>query len=267
MDEKIRLLICGAGGRMGSLIIQLASGEKKFIIAGAVEQKGHPLVRKEIEPNLIISDDLQKLSTGKEVIIDFTTPDSTLEFLKVAVQKKNSFVIGTTGFSGEQMGIIKKSAKEIPILLSPNMSLGVNCFFEIIRSAAKLLKEYEIEILETHHHLKKDAPSGTAKKMADIICDVLKRDTEQVLKFGRNGFTGKRKQDEIGMHSLRIGDIVGEHTVFFGGKGEIIEISHRCYNREIFASGALKAAQFIYKRPPGFYTMKDVIKTVMSVEC
>jgi len=260
MDEKIRLIICGAGGRMGSLIIQLAFSDKKFVIAGAVEQKGHPLVGKEIQPNLVVSDNLQKLSTGKEVIIDFTTPDSTLEFLKVAVQKKNSIVIGTTGFSEEQLETIKKSAKEIPVLLSPNMSLGVNCFFEIIRSAAKLLKEYEIEILETHHHFKKDAPSGTAKKLADIICDVLKRNSAKVLKFGRSGFTGKRKQEEIGMHSLRIGDIAGEHTVFFGGKGEIIEISHRCYNREIFASGALKAAQFIYKKSQGFYTTKDVIK-------
>ncbi len=257
--EKIGIIICGICGRMGSLILKLASEREEFIIKGGVERKDHRDIGKEILPGVTISNNLESISTGKEVVIDFTNPQATVEFVKIAVEKNNKMVIGTTGFSQQQMDFIKKSSEKIPILISPNMSYGVNCLFEIIQFAADILKGYETEIIEIHHHFKKDSPSGTAKKIAEIICKSKNYSPEKVLKYGRVGKTGERTKEEIGMHSVRIGDIVGEHTVLFGGKGEIIEITHRCYNREAFAIGALEAAKFIYKKEKGIYEMKEVI--------
>jgi len=145
------------------------------------------------------------------------------------------------------------------------MSLGVNLFLKIIEFSSSLFKNYEVEIKEIHHHFKKDAPSGTAKKIAEIICEKTGRNFEEDIKYGRNGLTGERKFKEIGIHSLRLGDIVGEHYVYWGGKGEVIEFSHRCYNRENFAEGALVAAEFLSKKGKGFYTMDDLLKEVFNV--
>ena len=257
--EKIGIIICGICGKMGSLILKLASEMGEFVIKGGIERKDHPEIGKEIIPGVIISDNLDSISNGKEVIVDFTTPEATVEFVKIAVKKGNKMVIGTTGFSEEQMDFIKESSQKIPILISPNMSYGVNCLFKIVKFAAEILKGYETEIIEIHHHYKKDSPSGTAKKIAEIICKSRNYPCEEVLKYGRFGKTEKRRKEEIGMHSVRIGDIVGEHTVLFGGKGEVIEITHRSYNRETFAIGALEAVKFIYKKEKGLYGMEEVI--------
>ena len=257
-----KIIVCGAAGRMGSLIIQLAIGQKdRYTVKAGIEFKGHPLIGKVNVLGIPILDNLSTAIEGDEVVIDFSTPGSAMEHLSLCRNKKVPFVTGVTGFTPEQTEALKQASSSIPVFFSPNMSIGVNLFFEIIRFSAGLLKEYEVEISEVHHSLKKDAPSGTAKKIADIICQVLTRDAEKVMKYGREGITGIRKFEEIGMHSLRLGDIVGEHYVYFGGKGEIIEISHRCYNRESFALGALKAASFIKNKPAGFYTMEDLIKT------
>ena len=250
--NKINLIVCGACGRMGSLIIDLALKDSDFFIKGGIEAENHPMIGSEIKKGIIIFESLDKIMKEGDLVIDFTTPNDTLNFIKI--------VIGTTGFKSEEIEKIREASEYIPIFLSPNMSLGVNLFFEIIKYATQLLKNYEIEIEEIHHHFKKDAPSGTAKKIAEIICKERSLKLENVLKYGRSGITEERKFEEIGIHSLRIGDIVGEHSVFFGGTGEIIEISHRCYNREAFASGALKVAKYLNKKDKGFYGMENFIK-------
>lgn len=264
--KKVKIIICGARGRMGSLILKLALKKENFKVAGIVENKNHPDIGKEIEKGLILSDNLSKISSGKEIIIDFTIPEATIKFLKVCEKKGNSMVIGTTGFSEKQLNLIKNASKKIPIFLSPNMSLGVNLFFKIIENASVLLKNYEVEIKEIHHHFKKDAPSGTAKKIAQIICEKTGRNFKNVIKYGREGITGEREFSEIGMHSLRLGDVVGEHYVYWGGKGEIIEINHRCYNREIFAEGALVAAEFLKGKKNKLYTMEELIREVICLK-
>ncbi|MCX8082051.1 MAG: 4-hydroxy-tetrahydrodipicolinate reductase [bacterium] len=266
MEDKTKIVVCGAEGKMGSLIIQLAIQKKEeFIVKGGVEYKAHSSVGKTNSSGIFISDNLSDVMKGDEVVIDFSTPEGAIEHLKECKIKKTPFVTGVTGFNSEDMKILKESSSDIPVFYSPNMSIGVNLFFEIIKFSAKILKEYEIEISEIHHKFKKDAPSGTAKKIADIICNILNRKPEKVIKHGRAGLTGIRAVEEIGIHSLRLGDIVGEHYVYFGGSGEVIEISHRCYNRTAFASGALKAASFIKNKKTGFYTMEDILREVMNV--
>lgn len=262
--EKINLIICGAGGRMGNLLIELALKDNDFYLKGGIENKNHPLTGKEVK-GIKIYDKIEEILEKNDVVVDFTTPSATISFLEVVKEKKGKMVIGTTGFTKEQIEKINETSKYIPIFLSPNMSIGVNLFFEIIKYAAGLLKNYEIEIEEIHHHFKKDAPSGTAKKIAEIVCKERNLKLEEVIKYGRSGIIGERKFEEIGMHSLRLGDIVGEHYVYFGGQGEIIEVSHRCYNREAFASGALKVAKYINKKGPGLYEMNDFIKEEFGI--
>jgi 4-hydroxy-tetrahydrodipicolinate reductase len=263
--EKVKVVVCGASGRMGSIIAGLAFHSDKFILKGLVEEKNSSAAGKEQLPGKKIENDLAKILSGDEVVIDFTVPSATMEFLNICEGKKTPIVIGTTGFDNREKQVIKEKSEIFPVFLAPNMSLGVNLYFEIIKFAAKLLKNYEIEIVESHHHDKKDAPSGTAKKVAGIICDVRKKKYEDIIKYGRQGQTGPRSSDEIGMHSMRLSDVVGEHYVYFGGKGEIVEISHKCFNRESFALGALKAADFLTGKQRGLFGMKDVIKEVMDV--
>ncbi|MCM8767415.1 MAG: 4-hydroxy-tetrahydrodipicolinate reductase [Candidatus Omnitrophica bacterium] len=258
--KKINLIICGVCGRMGSLLVELALKDSDFFVKGGIEIKNHPMIGKEIKSGVKVFDTLEKIVEKDDIIVDFTVPEATINFLEIVKEKKGKIVIGTTGFKEEQILKIKEVSVYVPVFLSPNMSIGVNLFFEIIRYATKLLKNYEIEIQEIHHHFKKDAPSGTAKKIAEIICNERNLNIGEILTFGRKGITGERRFNEIGIHSLRIGDIVGEHSVFYGGIGEIIEISHRCYNREVFALGALKATKFLNKKEKGFYSMEDYIQ-------
>jgi 4-hydroxy-tetrahydrodipicolinate reductase len=263
--KKTDIVVCGAEGKMGSLIIQLAQQDsEEFTVKAGIESKGHPLVGSKSPSGVDITDEAERVITGEEVVIDFSVPDAAMEHLDICTGKKSPFVTGITGFNKEQSALLKKASAEIPVFFAPNMSFGVNLFFEIVRYAAGVLKEYEIEISEIHHRFKKDAPSGTAKRIADIICSVSDRKPEGVIKYGRKGISGVRPADEIGMHSLRMGDVVGEHYVYFGGKGEIIELAHRCYNRESFALGALKAASFIRNKPAGMYSMENLIKTVIG---
>ncbi|MCM8762677.1 MAG: 4-hydroxy-tetrahydrodipicolinate reductase, partial [Candidatus Omnitrophica bacterium] len=199
MEQKTKIIVCGAAGKMGSLIIQLALAQKdKFIVEAGIECKGHPLVGKLNQQGVPISDSLLEVISGDEVVIDFSISESAIDHLKICIDKKAPFVTGITGFSKDQFSYLKEASSHIPVFYSPNMSIGVNLFLEIIRFSAALLKEYEIEISEVHHNLKKDAPSGTAKKMADIICQVFKRDPEKVVRYGREGITGPRPFEEIG---------------------------------------------------------------------
>jgi len=201
----------------------------------------------------------QKLSQA-DVVIDFTEPSATLGMIPEAVRAKKALVIGTTGFAPSEIDQIHDWARKIPCVLSPNMSVGVNLVFKLLAETAQVTgDEYDVEIVEVHHRHKKDAPSGTALKMARVVAEALKRDLDRVGVYARQGVIGERKPSEIGIQSLRGGDVVGEHTVIFAGQGERIEITHRAHNRDNFARGALLAARWIVGRPPGIYDMMDVL--------
>ena len=237
------LIVSGACGRMGSRILALAQEDSDFRIVGALEAKGKPEIRKEVLSGVKITDDLESLLLKSDVLIDFTTPEATLLHLEQVLKARKAIVIGTTGFTDKQMEEIHKASDVIPLLLSPNMSVGVNHFFEIIRNVTKKIgREYKIEITETHHVHKKDAPSGTAKKLAEIIAQVL-----------------NKKQEQIPTRSIREGEVVGIHTVTFTGNQERIELTHTADSRDTFALGALRAAKFVVKQKPGLYGMKEVI--------
>ncbi len=244
---------------MGSLISQLIRRDKNFFLVGVVERIDHPEIGKAIEGVEIVCD-LAKVIEKTNVVIEFTTPPATLAHLAICEEKRVPMVIGTTGFSQEEIGKIKDISKKIPILLSPNMSLGVNLLFKLIKEAAVILKDYEVEIVETHHHRKKDAPSGTAKKIGQIIAESKNSDLEKIVRYGRHGLVGERNHQEIGIHSLRLGNVIGEHRVIFGGGAERLELFHKAESRETFARGALKAAVFIVKQHPGLYSMENLLR-------
>jgi 4-hydroxy-tetrahydrodipicolinate reductase len=169
-------------------------------------------------------------------------------------------VIGTTGFNAVQLEELKSLARQVPCVCSPNMSVGVNLIYKVIGEMARTLgEEYDIEVIEAHHRLKKDAPSGTALKIAEVLAQAVNRDLDQVGVYARKGLVGERKKQEIGIQTIRAGDIVGDHTVLFGGMGERIEVTHRASNRDTFARGALRAARWVVKQPPGLYDMMDVL--------
>lgn len=255
----ISLIITGAAGKMGKTITNLALQDKDFVIKGLTEKKGHSIVGSiDTLTRIKITDSLEDLINECEVIVDFTEPKSSMEHLNIAKKYKKAIVIGTTGFNEEELKTILKT-DDTKVVYSPNMSVGVNLIFDLVERAARILKDnYDIEIFEMHHKWKKDAPSGTALRLKDIIEKTnLERQWLEV--YGRQGFTGERKREEIGILASRAGDIVGEHTVFFVGIGERIEITHRANSRENFARGALIAAKWVINQKNGVYTMRDVL--------
>ncbi len=266
-NSNTKIIVAGACGRMGMRILELAD-QGPYDIVGAVEAKGHPQIGVQL-PNLIsgisangvqVSDSLSEQIGNAEVVIDFTHPDVTMEHIRELAGFKKGIVIGTTGFSKAQLEEVQTLSKKTPVVLAPNMSVGVNIVFQLSELLGKLLdEEYDVEIIETHHRFKNDAPSGTALELAKRVAAGREVDLDEMGVYGRKGFTGERKKGSIGVHALRGGDIVGEHTVRFLTQGETIEISHRASSRDSFASGALRAAQFLSSKKSGFYTMKDVL--------
>jgi len=264
----IRCIVNGAAGRMGTRIIHAAHQTEGIRVVGAVELKGHPLVGADAGESLGIGkidipvvDSIDEVSPDFDVLIDFTTPESSLNSLACVAVKKKAVVIGTTGFSPRQTERIRELAQDIPCVCAPNMSVGINLMFNLISQVAKSLKdEYDVEIIESHHRLKKDAPSGTAMKMAQILAHTLKRHLDQVAVHQRKGLIGERSREEIGIQVIRAGDIVGEHTVLFAGAGERLEITHRAHSRDTFARGAVRAAQWVVTQQPGLYDMQDVLE-------
>lgn len=255
----VRLIITGAAGKMGRAIIGVAAQDSSFEVAGLTERKGHPLIgTKDPITHAVITDDLAGVIDRGDVIVDFTEPRSSIAHLKLAKEHKKAIVIGTTGFTGDDLARIK-DAGDTKVVFSPNMSMGMNLMFDLVEKAARILKDnFDIEILEMHHKWKKDAPSGTALRIKDIIEQTDKTRTWEEV-YGRQGVTGERKKDELAVLALRGGDIVGEHTVFFAGIGERVEITHRAYSRENFARGALIAARWVVNQDNGIYSMKDVL--------
>lgn len=263
----IKAVVCGAAGRMGGRLIALMKEAGDFELAGAVERPDHPAVGQDAaevagvgKAGVPIATDLSRAAVGGQVGFDFTAPEAALQNIAKAAEAGLAMVVGTTGMKPEALARAKELAQRIPLLIAPNMSVGVNVMYTLLgQAAATLGDDYDVEICEIHHHFKADAPSGTAAKMAQVVAGALRRDLGQVGVYGRHGIVGERKPKEIGVHALRAGDIAGEHTVIFAGMGERIEITHRAHSRDNFARGALRAARWLVGKPAGLYDMGDVL--------
>ncbi len=271
----IKLAITGCLGRMGSTVTKLILKDKSFYLLYPFVKPNDRNIGKDIGETLGVgkynskiqgSDQMEKLFERErpDILIDFTQPDATVKFVETCSRYKVDMIIGTTGFTREQMNYIHELIKKggISAVISPNMSLGINLLFKLVEIATKILNDYEVEIVETHHRYKKDAPSGTALKFAEIISKVKNLNTQSCLVYGRKGFVGERKKDTIGIHAIRGGDIVGEHEILFLTDGEMIKFEHRAYSRLAFAKGVLKAIKFLTKNKNKgkIYSMLDVLE-------
>jgi 4-hydroxy-tetrahydrodipicolinate reductase len=240
----IRVIITGSKGRMGKMLIGCVSAYPGLQLAGQVDQ----------------GDDLAALIPQADVVIDFSSHSATAGIAALCAQHRKAIVIGTTGHSPEDRSRITELSSQVPMVLSANFSTGVNTLFWLTRKAAEILGAgFDLEIVEMHHRHKRDAPSGTARTLAEILAQVRKQQLEKVLLHGREGIVGERTDAEIGMHSLRGGDVIGDHTVIFAGTGERVELTHKGSSRETFANGALRAAQWVASQKPGLYDMQDVL--------
>lgn len=252
---------------MGSRLVALIKDSAALTLVGAIEGKGHHALGEDAgetagcgKIGVLITDDLPSLLERGEVVIDFSSPEATMDHLRTVAMQRRAMVIGTTGLGAVELDELKSLARQVPCVFSPNMSVGVNLIYKVIGEMAKILgDEFDIEVIEAHHRLKKDAPSGTALKIAEVLARAVNRDLEQVGVYARKGLIGERKKQEIGIQTIRAGDIVGDHTVLFGGLGERIEVTHRASSRDTFARGALRAARWVIRQPPGLYDMMDVL--------
>ena len=257
----------GAAGRMGKRLVSLVQESSTLQLAGAVENPGHPAQGHDAgeesgsgRAGVVIQNTLGDILQHAEVIIDFTAPQATLLNLQLAAKQNKAMVIGTTGFEPSELQQLKELAGNIPCVLAPNMSVGVNVLLSMVGKVARALGEdYNIEVIDAHHNQKKDAPSGTALKIAEALAEGMEWDLSEVGMYERHGIIGERKIKEIGIQTVRAGDIIGDHTILFGGPGERIEITHRAHTRDVFALGALRAAEWVVKQPPGLYSMADVL--------
>ncbi len=255
----IKTGIAGIGGRMGSTIASLCSRENDIEINLLTEVTGHKLINSELY-NCKITDNLKDNVNKIDVFIDFTTPAATLLSLKILKQANKPAVIGTTGFKNNELEEIKDIARTIPVVLSSNYSIGVNVMLKLLKEAVKVMKnDYDIDIVEAHHRMKKDAPSGTAITLAKTIMEEKNLDPEKNIIYSRQGRENDRPRDQLGIFAVRGGGVIGEHTVIMASMGDRIEIKHTAFSRETFAAGAIKAARFIINQKPGLYDMNDVL--------
>ena len=252
----MKIGITGCTGRMGQLLIKEVETAADLTLAGGTyrDQVAPP-------PNVKIFDEADALFGAADVVIDFTSPEASVEHAAIAAKHGKGLLVGTTGLSASQLEQIAKSAQSAPILVSANTSLGVNILAALVQKAAALLNnDYAIEILETHHSNKVDAPSGTALALGRAAAEGRNIDLKEHAVYTREGHTGKRKPDDIGFATLRGGDVVGEHTVFFYGQGERLELTHRATDRVLFAKGAVHVARWLGQQPPGLYGMQDCLR-------
>ncbi len=239
-----KIIITGAHGRMGQALIACAPHFRELEIVARVDR----------------GDALDVVISRCDAVIDFSLHSATPGIVEVCAKNKKAIVIGTTGHSDTEKAAIREFKSAVPMVWASNFSTGVNALFWLTRRAAEILgPDFDLEILETHHRLKKDAPSGTAKTLAEILADVRKLQLDKAARHGRAGIVGERTQSEIGIHSIRGGDVVGDHTVIFANAGERLELTHKASSRETFANGALRAAQWVVKQKPGIYDMQDVL--------
>ncbi|MDD3406953.1 MAG: 4-hydroxy-tetrahydrodipicolinate reductase [Methanomicrobium sp.] len=250
----IKVGICGALGRMGTKIGGLVNDSPDLELVGGIDLKAGSFYGTYVYESSKIDEFLKEKKP--DVLIDFTIAHAAVENAKAASRNKVALIIGTTGFSDEQRKELENAIEgNIPAVISSNFSLGVNIFWRLVREAAKQLKDYDIEVIEAHHHFKKDAPSGTAKTILNIIKEEA-GDREEM--YGREGLVGERG-NEIGVHVIRGGDIIGDHTVMFAGNDEVIELTHRAYDRLVFAHGVIRSVSWVYNKPSGIYSMDDVL--------
>jgi len=262
-----KVVVTGAAGRMGREIVRLLGGASGFSLLGAVETPGPALgqdaglVAGLGEPlGVKVQGSLSAALPGAEVVIDFTVPEASAAYAELCGERGVAMVIGSTGFTPQARARVEAAAERIPIVISPNMSVGVNVLFELVRQAARALgAAYDIEVVELHHKHKRDAPSGTAVRLAEVAAEALGRKPAEALCYSRQGMVGERPPGQIGVQTLRGGDVVGEHTVLYAGEGERLEITHRATSRVQFASGAVRAAAWVAGKPPGLYDMADVL--------
>ncbi len=263
----IKVSIMGVAGRMGQSIFRLLNAQEDIQIVGATEIEGHPAIGNDIgivsgeeEIGVSVTSGIEESSGDADVIVDFTAPSSSMVNARFASAHGKSMVIGTTGFSQEEKNELAELSRSFPCVFSPNMSIGVNVMFEATKKIAEVLgDEFDVEIIEAHHKHKVDAPSGTALRLGEAAAEGLNRDFNSVARFERHGAIGERGEKEIGMQTIRAGDIVGEHTVMFCGAGERIELTHRALSRDNFAKGVVRAVKWISGKPAGMYTMKEVL--------
>ncbi len=263
----IRVVVAGAAGRMGGHILRMVRAEPGMEIAGATERAGFAQgVDAGVAAGVgaigvpIVTSLDDALARGADALVDFTSFEASAAHAEVCARRGVAHVIGSTGFTREARTRVQAAATRVPVVLSPNMSVGVNVLFALVAEAARILGDgYDVEIVELHHRKKKDAPSGTALRLAEVAAEALRRDPARDLAFARHGMIGERPAREIGVQTLRGGDVVGEHTVFFAGEGERLELTHRATSRDQFASGAVRAARWVQGRPPGLYDMADVL--------
>lgn len=261
----LKVAINGACGKMGQRLIALAHESDAFKVTAAIEPADHPLQGKDIgiiagigQIDVLVT---PEPTEKPDVIIDFSTPPGTLEAIRYCLENAVPLVVGTTGLAKEHTGLLEKLAKKAPILIGSNMSLGMNLMFKLVADvAAKLGSEYDLEIVETHHRFKRDAPSGTALSLAQAIAQARNIPYPDCLVHGRDGKEQLRQPNTIGMHAIRAGDTVGEHSAIFAALGETVELRHTAHTRDTFARGALHAAHWLPKKTPATYTMADVLK-------
>jgi 4-hydroxy-tetrahydrodipicolinate reductase len=259
-----KVVVTGAAGRMGGQIIRLVHAAEDLELGAAAERPGHggqdAGTLSGLGPiGVAVSDDVATALAGSDVLIDFTSHEASARNAELCAERGVAAVIGSTGFTPELKARVAAASRKVPIVLSPNMSVGVNVLFELVREAAKVLgDDYDVEIVEIHHKKKRDAPSGTAVRLGEVAAEALGRDTD-ALAYTRHGILGERPPWQIGIQTLRGGDVVGEHTVFFCGEGERLELTHRATSREQFARGALRAARWVVGKPAGLYDMADVL--------
>jgi 4-hydroxy-tetrahydrodipicolinate reductase len=264
--SAVRVAIAGAGGRMGRALLEAAASTEGVKLVGALDVASSPCAGRDAGElcaearGIVVATATAGALQAADVLIDFTRPEGTLGHVAACRKAKRAIVIGTTGFAPAGLAEIREAAREIPILMAPNMSIGVNVMLDLASRAARLLGPgYDAEVFEIHHRMKVDAPSGTALKLGEVLAGARGASLDKDGVFARHGQTGERKDGTIGFSVARGGDIVGDHTVYFAGTGERIEITHRAGSRATYAQGALRAAKFLVGKPPGMYDMGDVL--------
>lgn len=264
--KPVRVAIAGAGGRMGRMLVEASLGDAGVTLAAAFDRAGAPGVGRDAGEwagtpcGVVVGDDARGAIAAADCVIDFTRPEGALLHLQLARELGKAVVIGTTGFSAAEKARIADVATTIPVVFAPNMAVGVNAVFRLLEVAARILDQgYDVEVIETHHRHKIDAPSGTALRMGEIVAHELGRDLKECAIYGREGVTGERKAETIGFSTIRGGDVIGDHTVLFAGLGERIEITHKSASRMPYATGALRAARFLAGHQHGLFDMQDVL--------
>jgi 4-hydroxy-tetrahydrodipicolinate reductase len=262
--NEIVLGINGAAGRMGQRLVHLSREDPELVLGAALEAPGHPLLGRDVGEVAGLGSLGVKLipelplDARVDVLLDFSTPEGTMNVLRTCVERRLPLVVATTGHTAAQRADVEEAAHDTALLMAPNMSLSVNVLFELVAQASRLLagKGFDVEIVEKHHRFKKDAPSGTALHFARIVQEAM---GQTAIRHGREGLVGERPPHEIGIHALRVGDNVGEHTIVFSTLGETLELTHKGHSRDSYARGALLAAKFLAGKPAGRYGMKDVL--------